>query len=255
MFAASSKPSSEFNYILGFVIMVHLALLLWTGLAFERRPILSPRSRLLVKTIELKPIVKTQEPILNSVEQGIKAKEPSSSKTASIEPKKPPLKAKKEVVQKISPPKPRLQPAVEPKSFSNAKVQALLAKAQENIAKIQKENDKNSADAKLISANLPVPQWKETDNKDEPQQQTNSYHDELINRLQLLLCLPDYGEVKIKLTLRRSGEFKKVEFIEAKSTKNRKYVEKMVPTLTYPPFGDHFTAAQEYTFIIRLCNK
>lgn len=81
-----------------------------------------------------------------------------------------------------------------------------------------------------------------------------SYRDEIAYRLKMALKLPDYGEVKIKLTLDRSGKVASVQSVHAESTKNKQYIEKTVPSLIFPPFGTNFAQAAQYTFMITLNN-
>lgn len=79
-----------------------------------------------------------------------------------------------------------------------------------------------------------------------------SYRDEVAYRLKIGLKLPDYGEIKIKLTLQKTGKVAQVQIVSSKSEKNKQYVEKVVPTLSFPSFGGQFDGASEYTFLITL---
>jgi colicin import membrane protein len=81
------------------------------------------------------------------------------------------------------------------------------------------------------------------------------YKEELAARLKLLLKLPEYGEVKIKLTLQRSGKVAKVNVLASESDLNRGHIEKTLPNLTFPPFGSNFENADEYAFTITLSNE
>jgi hypothetical protein len=45
-----------------------------------------------------------------------------------------------------------------------------------------------------------------------------------------------------------------VVIVSAQSLENRKYIEKMVPSLTFPSFGSNFSGHNEYTFLITLSN-
>ncbi len=80
-----------------------------------------------------------------------------------------------------------------------------------------------------------------------------SYLQELSDRLQQQLKFPEYGDVKLELTLERSGKMIKVNIIYAHSALNRKCVEKKLPTLSLPPFGACFKADTR-TFVIILKN-
>lgn len=146
---------------------------------------------------------------------------------------------------------------------AQARRQELLAQAQERIAKIGVSRDKLSPGKSpampvsappsaittlhidgLAGANAPVLSDREV-----------RYRDELAGRLKLLLRLPEYGEVKIKLTLERSGKVAKVVVVSAESAINRKHIEKTLPSLTFPAFGINFTNAEQYTFVVTLSNE
>ena len=82
-----------------------------------------------------------------------------------------------------------------------------------------------------------------------------TYYDELVTRLQIALKLPEYGSVKIWLTLSSKGKVVRLDVKEAKSQKNRQYVEKSVPSLLFPSFGNSFGEQTEHLFIIHLKNE
>lgn len=81
------------------------------------------------------------------------------------------------------------------------------------------------------------------------------YVDELVSRLKLYLKLPEYGDVQVKLTLERSGRISKVAVTKAKSAANRTYVEKTLPSVSFPAFGNHFNGKSNYTFSLILSNE
>ena len=95
---------------------------------------------------------------------------------------------------------------------------------------------------------MPTAELKELNDKE------IGYRDELAGRLKLLLRLPEFGEVKIKLTLSRAGKVAKVSIVSAESAANRTYIEKTIPTLSFPSFGNNFGTLPEYTFLISLSN-
>jgi hypothetical protein len=80
------------------------------------------------------------------------------------------------------------------------------------------------------------------------------YNGEVASRLKKGLRLPDYGAVKIKLTLDREGKVISVETISSESSKNRTYVESKIPALLFPPFGQRFKGATQNSFVITLQN-
>lgn len=82
-----------------------------------------------------------------------------------------------------------------------------------------------------------------------------TYYDELVSRLKLSLKLPDYGEVKLQLTVNRSGKVVTVKEVKSKSSKNKDYIQKALPKLHLPPFGQNFTGETEHTFRLTLSNE
>ena len=82
--------------------------------------------------------------------------------------------------------------------------------------------------------------------------QERSYYDELIMRLKISLKLPEFGEVKALLTLNRLGKVIKAQVTSSKSSKNRKYIEAMLPTLSFPPFGQNFNSEKDHSFTLTL---
>lgn len=188
------------------------------------------------------------------------AKPPTSKPVAENKPKpKPKEVTKPQPEKKAEPPKPKVDPAVE---AAKAKRRELLSNAQKSIAKIDHVYDKLAAEtantvAGVIPAKIDTLQVEtlaiESANSLSPQEK--SYYDELASRLKLVLRLPEFGEVRIKLTLDRSGKFVKVVIMSAESVKNSTYIEKTLPTLTYPSFGTNFSDQPQYTFIIALSNE
>jgi len=143
-----------------------------------------------------------------------------------------------------------------------AKQQKLLSEAQERIAKITQTRDKLTPSQSSQTLSVSVPSIAslqiEAISEIEAPQLTGremSYRDELAGRLRLLLRLPEYGDVKIKLIVERSGKVAKVEIMEAESQINRKYIEKTLPSLSFPAFGNNFGSAQSYAFLITLSNE
>lgn len=80
------------------------------------------------------------------------------------------------------------------------------------------------------------------------------YSDEVAYRLKMNLKLPDYGAVKIKLTLDRTGKVVKVETLKSESAKNKTYVETRIPTIQFSRFDERFQGSLQNTFVITLQN-
>lgn len=145
----------------------------------------------------------------------------------------------------------------------------LLAKAQENIAKIGQTRDKQASSSTASASSVAftkteLPQLVGTLEIDAlPMLEGStaqltvkevSYRDEISYRLRRALKLPDYGTIKVKLILDRSGKVKSAVIVSSESGKNKEYVEKSISTLTFPNFGTNFGNSPEYTFMITLHN-
>ncbi|MBA3957363.1 MAG: hypothetical protein H0X51_03065 [Parachlamydiaceae bacterium] len=188
---------------------------------------------------------------------------PKAQPKKESKPKQPPA-AKPKAEPK--PEKPKVDPQVEAANAkaaaeNQAKRRELIANAQKNIANIKQGDTLNSKQTSaLASAAVPGKisalhiEGLSDGANDSLSTQERSYYDELASRLKLLLRLPEYGEVKIKLTLERSGRFVKVSVVSAKSSANRAYIEKTLPSVRYPGFGKNFESQDQYTFGITLSN-
>lgn len=216
-----------------------------------------------------------------------KEKKPEPKPAPKKEVKPTPKAKAKQPEKKISPPPPAPKPKVEAKEEAakakkreedaakarqkeavlakqkeaeKAKQRALAA-ARENMARIDKTRDKiqTSKTAELSGEKIGTIERLQVEAFIEEGGQTftsqeRSYHQELISRLKLQLKLPDYGDVKVKLTLERSGRVVKVAVVNAESAKNREYIEKKLPSMTYPSFGTNFPDHSQYTFVLILGN-
>lgn len=137
--------------------------------------------------------------------------------------------------------------------------QDLLAKAQGNLAKLNSKP--SSTPASQVNNTIALPKQLgelSVDNLqfDEPGStlgvRERGYRDELASRLKLMLKLPEYGIVKLKLTLNRLGKVIKLEILSSESSLNRKHIEKSLSSLSFPPLGDNFAKEKDHTFQITL---
>lgn len=227
------------------------------------------------KTAPKKEVPKKETPKKESPKKTAPKKEPPKKESIKKEEvkKEEPKKAKTETLKEpakkeASPAKPAA-PKIDPKAeAAKAKQRQLLAKAQESIAKIDQNRGNMAATASSLGAfsTTAMPGKIESLHIDALPEESGaigsslnvherSYRDEVAARLKLLLKLPEHGEVKIKLTLTRSGGVKKMAVLNAQSAANRSYIEKKVPTLNFPAFGDNFEGLPDYTFLVSLSNE
>lgn len=81
-----------------------------------------------------------------------------------------------------------------------------------------------------------------------------SYHEYLISFLQNSLELPEYGEIKAKLTIDRFGRLLTCEIIDSRSKKNSQVLKNRLPELVYPCLNDYGILDATQTFTITFKN-
>lgn len=164
-----------------------------------------------------------------------------------------------------SPPPPK-SPTTDTKKKLDSGIEAAKEKQKSLLLKAQASISKVSNDQALIAATMPklgkLPNSINSlqsdmikfDNSDALSAKELSYREELAGRLRLSLRLPEYGAVKIKLTLKREGSVVSLSVVSSESQANKKYIEKIVPSLTFPEFGNNFDKQSQFTFQITLNN-
>lgn len=236
---------------------------------FEPPPATAPP-----KPAESKPLPKPEKkapPKQPEKKAAPKKAEPSQKTPQKTEPIKKalPKATPKPEVKKPSPPKKppeksELQKKKEgEEQAARERKQKLLEQAQERIAKIVSNKDKITAKSgkdtlpatpKAIT-HLQIDTLSAVEGAVALSDREIGYRDELAGRLKLLLRLPEYGDVKIKLTLERSGKVADVAIVSSENAANSKYIEKKLPEISFPAFGGDFGSAQQYTFSITLSNE
>lgn len=173
-------------------------------------------------------------------------------------PKKTESKPVKAVASEKTPSK-TTQPVAKLKapSVKNPEIpKELLDELEERIAKIEHKRDKISAPVdlsipKTINKSLPLAE-DDLASDQNLDQAFDNYSAYLISHLQQHLQLPDFGEVKVEIVLRPDGSVEKCSVIEAASEKNKKYLEKRLPTLRFPNQGVRIKRPQ--VFVLTFCN-
>lgn len=220
---------------------------------FEKMPRLET-TKVEAKTIEPIEIPKPKKEKIKAKADKAKAEPKKSAPAKKTAAKKKSAAPKK----KTPPPETKKVEKPDPKiAAQKAKQQQLLAKAQESIGNIRPASVKIDPNQK--GSELKIPQLTLAAIAAEPGETgwsagEMSYRDELAGRLKLMLKLPEFGSVQLKMKLQRSGKVAQVTIIDAASQRNRAYVEKLLPTLQFPSFGTHFGHEPEHTFTITLNN-
>lgn len=238
------------------VCIVHIFAIVWLVSVYSWDPPQPPPKALVVKTVKLSP-----PPQLIALEESAPLTPPKVEPTPELRPpevkptpelkspevkptpelKPPEVKPSKPLKPKPLPKKPEKKttpapapaPSKPPAKPVNSKQIELLAQAKEKLGKTQK----GVATTPGKIENLQIDSVPEA-----------SYSDELAYRLKQMLKLPKYGEVKVDLTLDKSGNVLKVAIISAQNEENKTYIEKELPKLKLPAFGNNFPGQENHTF-------
>lgn len=224
----------------------------------EKKKTAPPKKNIVKKTAEPSKKTAKNEPVKSKTDEAEKKRQQAEAE------KKRQQEAEKKRQQEAE--KKRQQELAAAQEAARKREQALLNKAKENLAKMGETRDKINTSPSSLSLEtttlpkelgslqvdaLPIGEMGSTG---EWGTREISYSDEVASRLKLALRLPDYGAVKIELTLDRNGKVVKVATVQSESKKNKAYVESKVPTLLFPSFGQRFQGKSQNTFVITLQN-
>lgn len=243
------------------VFTLHLIALLT---CFMASPPKEKKKMLRVRTISLAPKIKESPKAQTSLaahSQVAKknptpvtaAIQPEKKTTPSTKPKAAPAPKKQSVQAKKIEPTPQ---KVEVKKNSSSKVSHLLKELEETVAKIDEKRDKL-----LPVRQLDAPKWVNPLKIDTIKEMDNdggvgnlSYQESLVEHLKETLDLPEFGQVKIELTLTVKGEVLKLRVLTSESEKNRTYLEKNLQSMKFPPL-EASTNEGKRTFVLTFCNE
>ena len=274
--------------IIALVCVGHAAVLAWMGGAapLEIKPPLK-RPMVVVQTVTFKEEKVREEKVIEAPKMELVAKatpvkkeEPDhfeetalpKKKAKKDPPKKPlPKKPQEKLLKKPPPPKKVEKPAPKPtkkdpsdsllKKEKEDKRAELLAQAEKSMRALEKKEISKKEEKKntLGKNSIAIPQKIETLHIDAGGKMLTeteaTYRDALATELKRFLRLPEWGEMKVELTLARTGAVEKVAVIDGKSVLNRTYLESTLPTLKFSQFSKNFIGHTQYTFVITLTNQ
>lgn len=199
----------------------------------------------------------------NPMQKAVTAQKPQTPKAQGSAKKE---QALKNLSQKPTPTI-KKEPAIADKQLSQAKPlpakktsiplnrakisDSLLKELEDSIAKIENKSSKVSTGKALA----PIPLQIDIAPSENFEEGQSPYTEGLVNHLHQYLRLPDYGEVKIQLSLRQDGTVVKVIVLKSQSEKNKQYLESHLPRLKFSRFDDADANKKEYTFILTFCNE
>lgn len=187
-----------------------------------------------LKPVAAKPNSSTKEPTKTTG-----ALTPSPSNGTST--KKPSSNKKPAVVEKNKKEKPKPKAVPPPEVFKEI---------DEALAKI---DEKGYSSSRL---KLDVPQIQDSSAIalpfpfDSGSSEPMGPEETLVSYLHSSLNLPEFGEVKIQVTVNKEGSIEKLVVLHAESKKNKAYLEQHLPLLELP-----ITLEKEKTFTLTFCNE
>ncbi|MCB1118890.1 MAG: hypothetical protein KDK65_02920 [Chlamydiia bacterium] len=159
---------------------------------------------------------------------------------------------------------PRPQETIRPTTSEKKQEASTFKKTEKPSTTIQKqppvpkESQAQQAKRKLASVSLPKAQIAldsvATISDDLAHNAKVGYRHQLASYLKLYLELPEVGDVDMELTLNRQGQVVQVTHVTSQSDTNRAYIQRMVPTLIFPPFDDSVGKELQQTFFIHFQN-
>ena len=240
---------------------------------------------MVVKTFHAQPTMKTParpaaKPATNLASTKPKPEKPKALPAplpTAAKPKATPATPKKEIAKTKTTPKPKPTPTISKQTSplpkkSPEKVVAdkpekknieiskeLIDELEERIAKIETKRDKIPARKEIsipksidsLFTKEPIHFEEESFSFDE----VNSYGEFLTAYLQEILHLPDFGEVKVQITVAQDGSVMRYAVVKAESDKNKKYLEENLTSLRFPEFKGKGITKSEETFVLTFCNE
>jgi outer membrane biosynthesis protein TonB len=127
-----------------------------------------------------------------------------------------------------------------------------------NLEKIPKDFQTASTDklhvpklGELTAATIDIEEMSQMGEKES----NAGFQNVLIDHFRKNLSLPEYGEVKVKLTLNADGTIVDVDVLSSKNKKNEEYLKNTLPNLTFPWFNLYLPNEKKLVLTISFLNE
>ncbi len=217
------------------------------------------------KALVVKSIVQNVQPTILALPTPVKSSSPASKPSAVSPPSpSPPRQLAESKPKKTTLPAPKKEAkkgssailekkATAQKKPASTETMKLLKELEQSLTRIEKPA--SSAAPSSARSTLQRPLLKIDSLALFGEKGDEEYEAALIATLHEELSLPEFGEVKIKLTLQNNGRFVKMEIVGAKNAKNQRYLEEELPRMHFPRFSGALVSRKESAFLITFCNK
>ena len=182
---------------------------------------------------------------------------PSSKKSLIVNTYIPPPAKKPSPPTTQSVPSIHHPPTTQPQKQSTIKKPSLISQKQKILKELGETLEKMTSKQKAIEheSSLTLPPSIDTLQIDHVEEEHNDYFLMIAYILREKLKLPEYGMVKLELTLRNTGRVLKVSVLNAESNKNQWYLERQLPYMEFPPFTEDLKKERQHTFALTFCNE
>jgi len=89
----------------------------------------------------------------------------------------------------------------------------------------------------------------------EEEQEETDYFVALISLLKEKLELPEWGRVKLELTLFNTGKVQTIRVLQTESERNKRYLEQQLISLPFPSFTEELRKEKNHSFLFVFCNE
>lgn len=137
-----------------------------------------------------------------------------------------------------------------PKPNTISKKNEILKELKDSLKKIESTTSPEQKSPLTLPKNI---QSLQVDQTEKPE--NSDYFILLAQTLKEELELPEYGDVKLELTVHNNGRVLKIRVLQAASEKNRRYLELNLPKVIFPSFTEDFKNEREHTFTLTFCNE
>lgn len=163
-----------------------------------------------------------------------------STKTANIQTSPKPL------APKTSAKKPAPNKKAAPKADENESALQSVANALEELKSLEKKKEPLKT--------LSVPSQIRLETKGAESKIAQTYGAFLVAYLENSLDLPEYGNVKLELSIDRTGRLLTSQVLSSESDKNSEFLKNRLPELAFPCFNDFQIAENTLTFTVSFRN-
>lgn len=246
------------NRIILFVILTHVVVLFCFSITPYKKPQIK-RPLIVTTTMQIQEQKKQTPkpaPLVPAAPQPPKISPPTPSPTLPPKPVPVPPSPKPTPVKPLTPAPSKPQPKIPPKKpTTTVKATKAIPEKRKPVTEpepmisdqLMREIEESIAKIEGKNATVYIDNTLKLD-------YAEGYEEVLIAHLRSHLQLPEFGEVKIKITLNKDGSVVKLSVLKTESERNKKHLETHLYTIQFPRLDVLGIKKPEQTFVLTFCN-